>query len=80
MDSWPAPQNARNSQRPGAYELAIRIKNVEVAPDDTIELELYVTGYGYVDGAKIAFYPPPYFIDTKWSTWAYDFWALFQRV
>jgi hypothetical protein len=72
VDSFPAPQNARNAEKPGAYELALRIKNAEVAPNDILELEVYVTGYGYIDGAKIAFYPPPSLIDTDWSTWTYD--------
>jgi hypothetical protein len=76
IDSFPAPQNARNASKPGAYELVIRINNAEVAPDDKIELEVYITGYGYIDGAKIAFYPPPYIIDTEWSTWTYDFGLL----
>jgi hypothetical protein len=80
VDSWPAPQNARNSDKPGAYELAIRIKNAEIEPGDAIELELYVTGYGYIDGAKVAFYPPPYFIDTKWSSWKYDFGYLSEHL
>jgi hypothetical protein len=62
------PQNAENSNKPGSYRLVIRINNIEIAPDDTITVELYITGYGYIRGAKVAIYPPPYLIDTKWAT------------
>jgi hypothetical protein len=61
----PAPQNARNSGKPGSYELAIRADKAEVAPGDTVHLEVFITGYGKVSQAKVVFYPPPYFIDSN---------------
>ena len=67
-----APQTASNAKKPGAYELALRATNAEVAPGDQLEIQVFVTGYGYIHGAKVAFYPPPYFIDSEQSSWTYD--------
>jgi hypothetical protein len=68
----PRPQNARHADRPGSYQLAVRSTKAEVNPGDITELEVYLTGYGQIQGAKILFYPPPYFIDTAWSMANYD--------
>jgi hypothetical protein len=64
----PAPQNAPNSDKPGSYELAIRSNKAEVAPGDTVDLEIFITGYGRISAAKIVFNPPSYFINSAWST------------
>lgn len=57
----PAPQNARNSDKPGSYELAIRLKEADVNRGDMVRLEVFITGYGIIDGAKIVFYLLPPF-------------------
>jgi hypothetical protein len=57
------PRRARNAERPGDYRLAIRSRDVEAEPGAEIHVELYMTGYGEIQGSKLAFYPPPYFID-----------------
>jgi hypothetical protein len=72
MTLGPTPQNARNSDKPGSYELAIRLNEAEVNPGDMVHLEVFLTGYGVIDGAKIVFYPPPSFFDPTWSSWRYD--------
>jgi hypothetical protein len=66
------PQNARHSEKPGSYQLAVRSAKAEVNPGDITELEIYLTCYGEIQGAKILFHPPPYFIDTRWSIVSYD--------
>jgi hypothetical protein len=66
------PQNAANASKPGAYELALRVARGEVAPGGSVEVEVFITGYGDLQGAKLVFFPPPYFVDAKHSKWRYD--------
>lgn len=57
--------------RPGAYQLAIRAPKTEIDPGDDIILEIYVTGYGEIRGAKVVFYPPTNFVSyTQVDGWA----------
>jgi hypothetical protein len=64
----PHPQNAKYYDKPGSYQLAVRITDAEVDPGNTTVMEVYLTGYGFIEGAKILFHPPPHFIDENWST------------
>lgn len=61
------PQKSKDAQEFGAYSLAIMVHNAEVNPGDVIRLEVYVTGYGRIRGAKFAFTPPPNFIEQEAS-------------
>ena len=72
IDFGARPQNAQNSDQPGAYELVVRTTKVEVNPNDSTDVEVYVTGYGHIEGAKILFSPPPYFIDPAWVKVTYN--------
>ena len=45
------------SNVPGAYALAVRVDNPRPSAGETINVEVFITGYGNVGGAKIIFYP-----------------------
>ena len=63
----PQAQHAPNADRPGSYRLAMRVNNGEIIPDSTINVELYIVGYGHIESAKLSIYPPPYLIDVDWT-------------
>ncbi len=44
---------------PGSYEPAIRIRNPVINPGETLEVEVFITGYGRIGPSKLAFYPSP---------------------
>src|SRR3989304_6708795 len=58
------PRSAMFAEKPGNYELAVRALNPEVEPGGTINLEVYITGYGEIKGAKVYFLAPLKFIQT----------------
>jgi hypothetical protein len=58
------PRSAMFAKEPGNYELAIRALNPEIEPGGTINLEVFITGYGEIKGAKVYFLAPPQFIQT----------------
>ena len=68
----PLPQNARFANAPGEYKLAIRVSKAEIDPGGEVNLEIFVTGYGEIRGAKLVVYPPPYFIDLHTSKVIHD--------
>ena len=68
MTDPPLPQNTRFAKQPGEYRLAIRVSQAEIDPGGEVNLEIFITGYGEIRGAKLVFYPPQYFIDTHRST------------
>lgn len=43
--------------------MAIRVLNPIANPSDIINLEIYFTGYGEIDGVKMVFYPPTNFVE-----------------
>lgn len=49
--------------KPGAYDLAIRVSQPIVDPGDKLQVEVYISGYGVVQAAKVAFYPSPQVFD-----------------
>jgi len=57
------PRKAQNADKPGNYELAIKVLNPIVNPGDIINLEIFFTGYGDIDGVKMAFFPPTNFVE-----------------
>ena len=56
------PRTGPHALCPGEYRLAYRAVQAEINPGDMLQIEIYVTGYGEISGAKLAFYPPTYFI------------------
>jgi len=56
------PRRGRYAEKPGNYELAIRVMNPTANPGDVISIELYITGYGLVSNPKLAFFSPTNFI------------------
>ncbi|WP_223503779.1 hypothetical protein [Pseudomonas sp. BF-R-24] len=52
----PKALNHPNSDKPGAYKLASKLKESILNPGETLNLEQYVTGYGSNSGFKIVCY------------------------
>src|SRR3990172_5537313 len=50
-------RSGKYANAPGKYELAVKILNQIVQPGDTLNLEIYITGYGQITGAKFIFFP-----------------------
>jgi hypothetical protein len=65
------PQKGKDAEEFGAYNLSIRALNAEVNPGDEIKLEVFITGYGTIRGAKFVFIPPVSFIDLEKSRLIY---------
>jgi hypothetical protein len=70
-DNYPKPQNAVGADAPGSYQHAARTTTRETQSGGEIQLIVNITGYGRIEGCKLAFYPPPYFIDDTRSTVKY---------
>lgn len=68
----PNPQNRPGFNKPGCYDLVFRRPRTEVTPGEDAEVELYITGYGMISGAKLYFVPPANFIDPGLSWVEYD--------
>jgi hypothetical protein len=51
------PRIGKNSEKSGAYEQCIKLITPVIHQGDMVKLEQYFTGYGEIDGVKIAFYP-----------------------
>ena len=66
------PQNAEHADKPGEYRLAPRVRQAQIDPGKEIVVELYITGYGRIQGPKLVFYPPPFFIDEQNSKAFFD--------
>lgn len=49
--------------KPGAYDLAIRVSQPIVDPGGRLQVEVYISGYGVIQAAKVAFYPSPNVFD-----------------
>ena len=60
-----APRTGTSANERGCYTLMYRINNTTVDPGDTLEIELYVSGYGRIDTSKLCFYPSTGLFDVK---------------
>jgi hypothetical protein len=49
--------------KPGAYDLAIRVSQPIVDPGGSLQVEVYISGYGVIQAAKVAYYPSPEVVD-----------------
>ena len=45
--------------KPGAYDLVIRVSQPIVDPGDNLQVEVYISGYGVIHGARMVSYPSP---------------------
>jgi hypothetical protein len=57
IDAARPAQKAPTADKPGHYELAVRLKSSMLNPGELVQGELFITGYGRLDGAKLTFYP-----------------------
>jgi hypothetical protein len=73
IDPSDHPQKGRDAEKPGEYNLVIRVLTPEVNPGDTIHMEVYITGYGMIRGPKFTFTPPPNFLDEDESRLIHGF-------
>jgi len=56
------------ASRPGSYNLAILVSEPIVDPGDSLQIEVYISGYGVIKAPKVAFYPSPNVCDIGKST------------
>lgn len=61
------PLAQKFGSKPGAYDLIIRISQPIVDPGDRLRVEVYISGYGVIEAAKVAFYPSPEVFDPSKS-------------
>jgi hypothetical protein len=59
------PQKGKDAEKPGAYELAVKVDNPTINPGDEIRLTVFITGYGKIEEAKFNFAPPRHFLETQ---------------
>lgn len=62
------PQMGEDADKAGAYAAVVRLGRSSVNPGELLEGDLFVTGYGQIDKAKLAFYPAADLVDTGGST------------
>jgi len=55
------------ADKPGNYELVIRLQNPIVDPGDILKLEVFITGYGLIRKEKLVFYPSVDLFDNEKS-------------
>jgi hypothetical protein len=53
----PSPRQGAFAEAPGSYQPVIRIRVPILDPGDTVEGDLFITGYGMIQTAKLVFYP-----------------------
>jgi hypothetical protein len=53
------PRMAERSTDPGAYQPAVRVRNPIIDPGETVEMEVFLTGYGDIVSSKLVIYPSP---------------------
>ncbi len=56
------------ASKPGSYNLAILVSKPIVDPGDSLQIEVYISGYGVIISPKVAFYPSPNVFDIGKST------------
>ena len=58
------PREGDHAEEIGSYGLAIRLHNSVIDPGDTVEVEIFFSGYGQITSSKLVFYTSPNLIDT----------------
>ena len=56
------PRMKIDAEKPGHYELVTELQRTEVDPGDSIDLTLYLSGYGNVRESKLTIEQPPIFV------------------
>lgn len=59
----------------GHYDIAIRLLNPVIKKGDTLNVEIYITGYGQISGAKLVFYPSSDLFQISTSKVSYDIYS-----
>ncbi|MCK5708527.1 MAG: hypothetical protein KAI43_12835 [Candidatus Aureabacteria bacterium] len=65
------PRKKAFSQKPGSYNLAIRISKPIVDPGEQLQIEIYISGYGIIEASKLACYPSLEVFDVNKSIMRY---------
>lgn len=52
-----APQNGEFADKPGNYEVIYTLRNQIIDPGDVVDVEIYITGYGVIESAKLVYIP-----------------------
>ncbi len=63
-----SPQAREYAGKPGSYSLVSRTSRANVDPGDALNVELFITGYGVIKGAKLLVYPSPGIYDVSKSS------------
>lgn len=66
-DDQAKPRSAPHAEKPGSYGLVVRLSTTVVDPGETVTLEVYVSGYGEIQGSKLVFYPSAAIVDERSS-------------
>lgn len=64
----PSPQSPRNGAfagSPGSYQPAVRLYPAVLNAGETVTVEVFISGYGEIGGAKLLVYPSPGVFDTQ---------------
>jgi hypothetical protein len=67
------PREGLNAERPGSYAPAIRLKRSRVDRREFVEGDVFITGYGQIEGAKLVFYPSTGVFDQDLSSFRFGF-------
>jgi hypothetical protein len=51
------PRTQPNAAAPGSYEVALRVANPLVAPGETVQADVFFSGYGEISQAKLFLFP-----------------------
>lgn len=68
MTNHKTPLSRAFSLKPGSYSLAILVSDPIVDPGGRLQIEVYISGYGVIQAAKVAFYPSPNVFNIDKST------------
>jgi hypothetical protein len=66
MDVKPgkSPRKNKYADKLGSYGIIARTSSDVIDPGEILFIEIYVSGYGIIDSAKLVFYPSPGIIDS----------------
>src|SRR6266542_3528964 len=62
------PQQGLGADTPGSYAPAVRVVRTRLDRGEDIKGEVFITGYGRIETAKLVFYPSLGLIDQNSST------------
>ena len=62
-----APRIKLFAEKPGVYELVTRVNQLQVEGGDTVEIIVFITGYGEISKYKLYYQPSATFFDTSSS-------------